>query len=50
MYDYSGRLLTQLTDQEAVVTLRLDHADQQAFRQKLNFLADRDHFLIQPSN
>ncbi len=50
MFDFSGRLLMQLTDQEAVVTLKLDQADQQAFRQKLNFLADRDHFLIQPSN
>lgn len=44
IYDYSGRLLARLTDQEAVVTLSLEYGPQQAFRQKLNFLADRDDF------
>lgn len=46
LYDYSGRLLTQLTDQETIVTLALDKSKQQAFRQKLDFLADRDAFTL----
>jgi len=46
LYDYSGRLLTRLTDQETVVTLTLDKKKQQAFRQKLDFLADQDMFTL----
>lgn len=47
VYDYSGRLLTQLTDQEAIVTLALDKTKQNAFRQKLDFLSDRESFTLQ---
>ncbi|MEM6377792.1 MAG: amidohydrolase [Bacteroidota bacterium] len=46
VYDYSGLLLTQLTNQEACVTVQLDLEMQKNFRQKLNFLADRDTFQV----
>ena len=46
VYDYSGLLLTQVTNQEACVTLTLDHQAQIDFRQQLNFLADRDDFKV----
>lgn len=45
-YDYSGELLTQITDQETCVTIQLDHQAQMDFRQQLNFLTDRDDFQI----
>lgn len=49
MYDFAGNLGTQITRQEALVTLELDYEALHSFREKLNFLADRDHFLIQSS-
>ena len=49
MYDYAGQLGTQLTNQEAIVTLSLDYESLHSFRKKLNFLADRDHFVIESS-
>ena len=45
-YDYSGALITQLSFQESVVTISIDKAPQNKFREKLNFLADRDGFVI----
>lgn len=45
-YDYSGELLTQITKQEACVTVELELQAQLDFRRKLNFLADRDDFQI----
>jgi predicted amidohydrolase len=46
VYDYAGYLLKQISGQEGVITLSLDKQKQIAFRQKLNFLADRDDFEI----
>lgn len=42
--DYTGLQLARLTHTEGVLQLTLDYQKQQNFRQKLNFLADRDHF------
>ena len=47
VYDYSGELLCQLTNQESLVTIKLDKGPQEYFREKLDFLADRDSFIIQ---
>lgn len=46
VYDYGGELLTQITNQEACVTVELDLQTQVDFRRKLNFLADRDDFQV----
>ena len=46
VYDYSGELLCQLTNQEALATVTLDINPQRYFRKKLDFLADRDRFTI----
>lgn len=44
--DYTGNLLYQVSDAEDVFTITLDKSKQQAFREKLNFLPDRDSFEI----
>ncbi|GAB5553826.1 MAG: nitrilase family protein [Saprospiraceae bacterium] len=46
VYDYSGELLSQITNQEACVTVQLELQTQVDFRSKLNFLADRDDFRV----
>jgi predicted amidohydrolase len=47
VYDFTGRLLAQLTEQEGVITVLLDRIKQKTFRNKLNFLDDQDRFEIQ---
>jgi omega-amidase len=42
--DFAGEELLHLAQAEGCVTLTLSHQEQQAFRQKLPFLADRDTF------
>ena len=46
VYDYSGRLLVQLTDQASIVTISISKEKQSTFRQKLDFLSDQDAFQI----
>lgn len=45
--DYAGNILHQTANKEDVFTLLLSYAEQRAFREKLNFLPDRDVFSIQ---
>lgn len=40
--DYSGNVYYQLTDEAGLYTVELSYDEQQTFRQKLNFLKDRD--------
>ena len=44
--DYSGNQYFQISDEEGIVTTELDYDELHAFRQKLNFLADRDAISI----
>ncbi|HKK75224.1 MAG TPA: amidohydrolase [Saprospiraceae bacterium] len=46
VYDYAGDLYTQISEQEGLMTVSLDKSQQDHFRKKLNFLADRDHFEV----
>lgn len=46
VYDYAGHLITQISGQEGLQTVQLDKSEQDRFRAKLNFLADRDRFEI----
>ena len=46
VFDYAGYLYTQISEQEGLQTVQLDKSQQNHFRQKLNFLADRDQFEV----
>lgn len=46
LIDYSGRQLFRLSHQEGVFTISLSYQEQQDFRQRLQFLADRDSFQV----
>ncbi|MEO1624345.1 MAG: amidohydrolase [Bacteroidota bacterium] len=42
LIDYEGNILFQQADEEAIFTTSLSYQAQQSFRQRFNFLADRD--------
>ncbi len=44
--DFAGNVLYRVTDAEGIFTIDLSYKDQMAFRNKLQFLADRDVFEI----
>jgi omega-amidase len=44
VFDFTGKPRYRVFDQEAVFTAELNYEEQQAFRKKLNFLADQDVF------
>jgi predicted amidohydrolase len=46
VYDYAGHLYAQISEQEGWQTVKLDKSQQNYFREKLNFLADRDQFEV----
>lgn len=46
LLDFNGQTRCHLAEQEACVTLSLDHTAQQAFRQQFDFLADQDAFSL----
>jgi len=46
LIDFEGQVLYRITHREGVFTTQLSFADQQAFRQRLAFLNDRDEFGI----
>ena len=46
LFDYQGELIYQVAHQQDIFTATLSKSDQDIFRSKLNFLADRDSFQI----
>ena len=44
--DYNGSILAHTAHVENTTTIELDYQKQQDFRQKLQFLADRDRFKL----
>jgi omega-amidase len=46
VFDFMGKSRYRVFDQEDVFTAELNYEEQQAFRKKLNFLADQDRFVF----
>jgi predicted amidohydrolase len=46
VFDFTGKFRYRVFDQEDVFTAELNYEEQQAFRKKLNFLADQDYFVF----